>query len=356
MKDVRISKIRKSNKFSIKNIVFFDGYYIDAGERYDMPTSSKRYNSYKDLKFVTPRIDLNNCTNIYQVVKILADIDRIYTAKKITAAFSHYTLRIGSNDFSITYETIEDYSNLRKLHFTNNEVFYKQFIGQGLDLNLLPGYIERLNTENLQANLEKISSLRIEKFYHKIFGDDNLADKILLENFIPKLKDKDYIFSFIKAIHSSWVDKPIKIDGCHTPIHLIIDFKELQQVKGYFNSLNCVFREMKSKIMIDNQENRVMILLKIRKGHILYLFTTYKENLEILSYFLFLYYSSECRLKRSMPPLNILSQFGVMKMQKAYRTKIDNNYVTKDKWFAINNSQDQRQAFFNEERKKHNIL
>lgn len=86
------------------------------------------------------------------------------------------------------------------------------------------------------------------------------------------------------------------------------------------------------------------------------MFTSNKENLEVLAYFLFLYYSSECRLKRSMPPLNILSQFGVTKMQKAYRTKIKNNYATKDNWFAINNSHDKRQVFFNEERKINNIL
>lgn len=357
MKSTRISNSRKSTKFSIKNIVFFDGYYIDDGEIYDMPTSKKRYNSYKQLKFINPKIDLNNCTNIYNIIRILADIDRVYTANRITAAFSHFTLRIGSNDFSITYETIEDYSHLRRLGFTNKEFFYKQFIEQGIDLNLLPAYIERLNTENLQANLEnKIYSLKTDKFYNKIFGEGNLADKILLEDFMPKLQDNNKIFSFIKAIHASWADKPITINNIHIPIHLIIDFEELLQTKGHFNSNNCVFRKAKSKIMIDNKESRIIILFKIRKGHILYLFTTNKENLEVLAYFLFSYFSSECRLKRSIPPLNILSQFGVIKMQKAYRTKITNNYTIKENWFAINNPKDKRQSFFNKECKIYNIL
>ncbi len=345
-----------SKEFSILDITFFDGYYVKDGERYDLPSSKKRFNSYKHLKLITPDINFTVCRNIYQVIRFLEKIDGIYTAKNIAVGFSNYTFRIGSNDFSITFKTKEDFSSLRKLNFTN-KYFYKEFIEQGIDLNLLPYYIRKLNTENLESNLEKhISDLKIKRFYNKIFGNDNLADKILVEDFLPKLQDKNNISSFIKAIHTSWADQPITINNLYIPIHLIIDFEELLQTKGHFNSNNCVFRKAESKIMIDNQESRIIILFKIRKGHILYLFTSNKENLEVLAYFLFLYYSSECRLKRSMPPLNILSQFGVTKMQKAYRTKIKNNYATKDKWFVINNPHDKRQVFFNEERKINNIL
>ncbi len=345
-----------SKGFSILHITFFDGYYVKDGEKYDLPASKKRFNSYKQLRLITPDINFSICRNIYQVIRFLEEIDKIYTTKNIAVGFSNYTFKIGSNDFSITFETKENFSSLRKLNFANKH-FYKEFIEQGIDLNLLPYYIRKLNTENLESNLESnISELKIERFYSRIFGNDNLADKILLENFMPKLKDKECISSFIKAIHTSWADKPITINNLHIPIHLIIDFEELLQTKGHFNSSNCVFRKIESKIMIDNQGSRIIILFKIRKGHILYLFTSNKENLEVLAYFLFLYYSSECRLKRSMPPLNILSQFGVTKMQKAYRTKIKNNYATKDNWFAINNSHDKRQVFFNEERKINNIL
>ncbi len=313
---------------------FYDGYFVYLGQHYEYKWSKFRYNAFKKLTDI-PQVVRSYPYFLYidKLKDKLEECDIKTNKTDIKPYFSEKIMQIGVEP-NIRIEMSGDFSFLKKAYQSLPKSFVRNFIDKGCDLNLLPLYILNLNTENITEGVAtKIKCVTTKSFYHKLFGKQNIPD-LKVKELLVDMEQESSVKNFVDAVQSSMYFSPITIDGEFVNFNLKIDFEELVQVGGSALKEKCAFKSATSSLLIDLIHNKILLFPgnKRRTG---ILFTYNTDYWQILAYFLYSFFSSTCRYKRSYLPLSILKEIGIKQMTKIYRYD-DTSYVS-GKWLPIYN-------------------
>ena len=193
---------------------------------------------------------------------------------------------------------------------------------------------------------EVMDGLSWDGYYPQLLEIDNIPD-VLLGKLVVSMKLKSNIERFVKLLQSSMLFTPTHIDSEFHGYTINLQFMEKVQNGGNSLKDKCSFRQEAASLLLELKDKKIMLLSKNRhRSSIVFEYKT--EQWQTVLYFLYSFYSSDCRYKRSYPPISLLREFGVMIMRRAYKTEIENRFVTRD-WFLIKNKRSQMQLLYSKE-------
>ena len=208
--------------------------------------------------------------------------------------------------------------------FVNNEYlsYTKRIVNQV--------YVKLCSIINKQINDRCMTSL---------FGYESIVNECL-SGLLNQINDVDCIQLWFsdKIFEES---RSFIIDGDRLSSKFSIAIDEKVQNGGNGMTKRCSFVTKESNMYIDIHKQCV-VLMTSPKSLIVFV---YNGLWCALSYFLYSYYTSECRYKRSYLPLDILSSLGVTKLYKAYMLERNCQYV-EVKWFIATDSSNMKQYYF----------
>lgn len=199
-----------------------------------------------------------------------------------------------------------------------------------------------ISTQNI---IEELVELIRKQIYSNIFGEENIVDK-KLRDFTEELVNEERILNFIS--HEIEESTEFVIDEKEIDCSISYPMQELSQT-GNGQKENCGFKPYDAKLLISKDEHTLYIRSAMSKS--MMVFEVENGCAFQTAYFLYSFFSSDCRYKRSLPPLQLLKNLGVQKMRKAYSTGIENNYYLYH-WIYIRNFTDERQNHFASEMKR----
>lgn len=330
----RYNDKHNENELPAYLIDFYDGYYVYDGIKTDYSESRLKYNAFKRLpNLPNAHIRLRDKSLTFlPLMKKLQEYAELTDAPDIKAYFSEKFMQIGPNK-GLRIETSGNFKFLQESYKYLPDSFVRNYIDNGNDLNELPLYIFNIDSvkmgEVIHSNLDRVEWV---SSYDQLFGADNLPDS-KLEELINRMKSDDAITSFIQLVQNSLVYTPVAIDGKNHSFTIKIDFTEIVQRSGHGLSAKCRFKSEPASLLINPTDNSFMLLSGNTKRSAI-IFKGEYEKWQIIAFFLYSYYSSDCRYKRLYLPISLLNKLGLVGAYRAYRIKAYDSFV-KGKWFVV---------------------
>lgn len=172
-----------------------------------------------------------------------------------------------------------------------------------------------------------------------LFGYGSIVYECLSE-LINQINDVDCIQLWFsnKILEES---RSFIINGDRLLSNYSIVIDEKVQNGGNGMTKRCSFVTIKSNMYIDIYKQYI-VLMTSPKTLIVFV---YNGSWYALSYFLYSYYISECRYKRSYLPIDILSSLGMTKIYKAYLMERNVQYVAGN-WFVATEISNIKKKYF----------
>ena len=204
------------------------------------------------------------------------------------------------------------------------------------------------NKYSIPTNAEVISKYLLSDLlqissYDYLLGKGNLPDKLLVK-LIKGMREESRKKEFKKTILSPELLTPIDIDGSPFDFAINIKLEEAVQNGGSSLSSHCSFKQETAHLLVDAKQQEIMLLSENRKRSSL-LFAYNTSDWMSIAYFLYSFYSSDCRFKRSVLPFPTLRKLGVYRIGRAYRAYTENCFI-RGQWFPIQNKRNQIQKRF----------
>lgn len=337
------------NAINASLLDFYDGYIVYDGKMIEEKRSKFMYNAFKKLDGM-PLVTKTLERGILLLSPLLDELERCEkqtSHKNIKAYFSEKVMQLGVNGDCLRVETSGNFQFLRHSYQYLPNGFVRDYIDKGCDLNELPLYILQVNSENMENMINEVmDGLSWDGYYPQLLEIDNIPD-VLLGKLVVSMKLKSNIERFVKLLQSSMLFTPTHIDSEFHGYTINLQFMEKVQNGGSSLKDKCSFRQEAASLLLELKDKKIMLLSKNRhRSSIVFEYKT--EQWQTVLYFLYSFYSSDCRYKRSYPPISLLSEFGVMIMRRAYKTEIENRFVTRD-WFLIKNKRSQMQLLYSKE-------